>query len=295
MATYTGSYNLTEKGKKFIRAVCKGTGTSLLRGINKRGVLPYCDPPQQPNTEWISHAKFNGKPIENNEQLGEALIYWYNYYGDQYKLDANVLAAQAFQESAYRIWIYSEVSSASGIGQFLPAAIYDIILINNYSYIRPKMTQSEIDAILLNTYGKNPDGSAGVYQTTYALSSEMGKQNKPIMHQNIIDNPEIMIKAQFRYMKFIASYGKSALTSQVLFGYSRGIGNIGKTYSDSIALASNSKNYQDEGIEYVFKIFRYLSLPQAINGVNGMYFGYDGLGMEKFPNPDFDHFIADGT
>ena len=292
MATKTGAYVLTKKGEAFIRAACNFTedkyGNTLLRGKNKNGALPYCDPITPATKIWESHAKYNGNAITTNQQLGEALISWYNKYGNEYKMDANVMAAQAFQESGYYLWNYPQTSTASGISQFITDAVFDVITSKNYSnYVAP-MTDAEINAILKDTTGERK-----TYGNTYDVSSATGKKNRPIMHQNICDNPEIMIKAQFRYMKIIASYGKTSLTSQVLFGYSRGFGHIQDTYSDSIAHATNSEGYQNEGIDYVFKIFRYLGYPQTINGVRGMYFGYDDLGVDQYPNPNFDDLTAD--
>jgi hypothetical protein len=288
MATKTGKFVLTQKGEAFIRAACSGGGNSLLQGKNK-GVLPYCDPVTSPSKIWVSNARHNNVLITTNQQLGEALIDWYNKYGNMYQMDANVMAAQAFQESGYFVWNYPTTSTASGIGQFTTDAVYDVIITNNYSYITPHMTTAEIQAIISGTFG-----IGGSYDTTYNVASVTGKKNRPIMHQNIIDNPEIMIKAQFRYMKIIAAVGKTSLTSQVLFGYSRGLGLIKSTYSDSIERATKySPNYQIEGIDYVFKIFRYLGYPQTIGGIKGMYFGYDDLGVNVYPNPNFDALSAD--
>jgi len=292
MATKTGKYTLTQEGEKFIRAACNFTkdkwGNTLLEGKSRFGVLPYCNPITSPNKIWKCNAKYNGNLITTNQQVGEALINWYNKYGNMYKMDANVMAAQAFQESGYYLWNYPTTSTASGVCQFCTDAVYSIIIANSNSRIEP-MTQSEIEAILKDTTGDRKS-----YDNTYDVSSATGKKNRPIMHQNICDNPEIMVKAQFRYMKFIANFTKTSLVSQVLFGYSRGLSLIGKTYSDSIDLAANYKaNYEEEGVDYVFKIYRYLGYPQTINGTKGMYFGYNDLGVDKYPNPNFNSFLAD--
>ena len=291
---------LTKEGENFIRTVCKEAPDSLLQGKNKLGVLPYCDPKTSPEKTWTSHAKDSaGNPIKTNTDLGESLIVWFNKYGGIYLMDANVMAAQAYAESEYYIWAYTTTSDASGISQFETGAIYDIIITNKYSQYCPpntNMTPNEINAIIAGVNGRNtpPYTLENIDNKTnyaiYDLSTPLGRQNRSILHQNIIDNPEIMIKAQFRYMKFIATY-HSPLTSNVLFGYSRGPAFVGTIYSDSINKLRNINGDVKSGVEYVFKIFAILGDKNNLTGGNpkgnpktGIYFGYDDLGMNAPPS-----------
>lgn len=277
---------LTEEGKKFIRNACSAPGNTMLRGkskikitdpekryYNPDGVLPFCSPETSPTKTWISYAKYNGKVLTTNSEVAEAIINWYNKYGKIYEMDANVMAAQAYQESKYVFWAYPLTSTASGISQFLAISVLDVIIQNNYSSIKPLFTQAEIEAIT-----KDVSGNKLVY-STYDVGTKLGKENRPIMHQNIIDNPEIMIKAQFRYMKYIASRC-NGLTSSTLFGYSRGPAYAKSSYTASInhCMANEKPKYEEEGIDYVYKIFNYLG-NKSFPGLNGHYFGYDFLNM----------------
>jgi hypothetical protein len=264
---------LTVDGKNFIKKAC-GTGTSKIIGKNKY-VLPYCSPETSPSKTWEAKAMHKGILIMNNEQLAEALIDWYDTYGMEYQMDANVLAAQAFQESGYVIWNYAKTSTASGISQFISGTVFDVILNSS------KFTPAEKAALTKGLSGNL------LSLATFKVSELIGRQNRPILHQNIIDNPEIMIKAQYVYMKQIAN--KNSLTSNALFGYNRGPGYIRPAYSDSIAAAaSKGDGYENEGIDYVYQIFNILGNREN-SRLYGYYFGYDFLGM----NNTFNNFEAD--
>jgi hypothetical protein len=284
---------LTEKGKEFIRSKCSGSGNSLLYGksaykekdtkskyYNPDGVLPFCDPPTSPTKMWLASPKYGSKTITTNSEFGEALIQWYDKYAKLYFLDANVLAAQAFQESGYKAWNYPLSSTASGLCQFLNDSVFDwVIDKSKYTSVTPKFTDDEIAKITKNIVGNKTN-----FKETYSVGSLQGKQNRPILFQNIIDNPEIMIKAQCRYMRYIANRCDS-LTSSVLFGYSRGPGNATKSYAESIAKAkvyTTKGDYHEEGVDYVYKIFKLL--------YNN--FGYGFLEMAETPDPKFDKFIV---
>lgn len=267
---------LTEKGMAFIRQKCAGTSNTLLRGKNKY-VLPYALPVVSSDYIWISNAKNNGKLLETNQQLGEALIAWYNKYAKTYEIDANVMAAQAYAESGYKIWNYAKTSTASGISQFIVQAVFDIIIQNRGSQV--KFTQSEINAITKNIQGDIDD-----YDNTFKVSTTLGKQNRSILHQNIIDNPEIMIKAQCRFMRKIADDKNVKLGSIILFGYNRGPGYIKSNYTDTInnTIKRTYSGYENEGIDYVWKIYT--------NLFNN--FGYTHLNMNQKPE-EFNAFNAD--
>jgi len=284
---------LTQAGKAFISKVCSNTDRSLLDGksnykindissnlYNPNGVLPFCNPPTPPTKIWYSDAKYNGKNIQNNRELGIALIDWFDKYGKIFEMNANIIAAQAWAESAYKIWNYPLTSTASGISQFAMPALFDVIISNKYA-TKPEyqFTVDEIAAISKNTTGNTKDD--------YDISKPQGKKNRPILHQNIIDNPEIMIKAQYAYMKYISTRTKG-MASSALFGYNRGHAYAKPSYTQSInsAIISEAEGYEKEGIDYVWKIFQLLG-NQNYNS-NG-WFGHHWLNL----NEPFDKYAAE--
>lgn len=269
------NYSLLDAGKAFIRAKCSGNGDSLLRGKNSYK-LPYSN--ATVSTEWVSNPSINGG-ISTNQQLGEKLIEWYNKYGNQYKIDANFLVAQTFHESAgFKVWTYSQTGSL-GLTESIPSTIYGIIIGKNTNIDKISnviMTQSEINAIVAGI----PTDIA--FNSNTYKSTEILKPYRAILHQNVINNPEIMIKAQFRYMKYLA-YLTGGLASSTLFAYNRGDSFAKKSYTDAInaAMAYDKPNWEDEGIKYVHTIFNRLYTS----------FGYTWLNMNQKPS-EFNSFAA---
>lgn len=269
----SGYVALREEGVKFIKKVCEGNGNSLLQGKNDSGALPYCNPPTPSNKIWICKPTDSaGKILTTNTQLGEMLVYWFNKYSKQYGLNANIVAAQAYAESGYKLWNYPLTSTASGICQFVMETIYDIIVSNRDG----SFTEAEINAITKNWTTDNKD------ITTFKVN-HTGKNNRPFLHQNVCNNPQIIIKAQCSYLKFIADKYTDGIASSTLFGYSRGQGVAFPSYTKSIEAARNSKfgaGYEKEGIIYVERIFRLLGVkPNEKGGSPKGYFGYDELNM----------------
>ena len=283
-----GTVKLTKSGENFIRNKCNGSGNSKLRGNagdkngysnNPTAVLPYCSPLTTTSKLWISNPDINGG-ITTNAQLGEALIKWYNKYAEIYQMDANVLAAQAYQESAYIIWNYAVNSTASGISQFVASAVYSVISSNKYGGFSTVERQVISKNMIGYTY------SSGIPpKDPFLVDYELGRKNRAILHQNIIDNPEIMIKAQFEYMNFIATRCDN-LASCTLFGYSRGpylLEAPSSSYSSWInAAKSKGNSYENEGINYVYRIFSNLY----------QNFDYKQLDMTKEAAQKFDKFNA---
>jgi len=277
---------LSELGENFIKSKCNGSDTKKLQGYatDKRGysknptaVLPYCLPLTLTTKLWKSNPNINGN-VKTDGELGEALIRWYNKYAEIYEMDANILAAQAYQESAFIIWNYAVNSSASGISQFIAAAIFDVIVRNAYG----GMTNDERIAITKNVNGYVFTSGKNTPKTPFIVDNPLGRENRPILHQNIIDNPEIMIKAQFEYMKWI-SKRCDGLASSTLFGYSRGPGYVNSSsYPENISasIKGEHKGYEEEGINYVYRIFLNLYTN----------FGYTKLNMTKENELMFDKF-----
>lgn len=243
-------YQLTQSGCDFIRDYCKKNYNTLISGKNKYG-LPYSRYAYDVDKKWISKAKYDGKSIDNGDMLGNALIDWYNKYGELFKIDPNILAAQAYAESGYKLWNYAKTSTASGISQFIKSTVKEIIINNKFNITDILFTEDEIVAIT-----KDVD-----------LINYENISNRHQLHQNITDNPEIMIKAQFIYMNYIGNKC-DYLASSSLFGYNRGHAFVKKNYKDSIISAAKYKLYYEiEGIGYVDKIFKFLI----------KYFGYNDL------------------
>lgn len=279
---------LTKAGENFIRSKCSGGGNSKLRGSasdkkgykgNPTAVLPYCSPLTTTSKVWISNPAINGG-ITTDAQLGEELIRLYNKYAAIYELDANILVAQAYQESAFIIWNYAVNSTASGISQFVASAVYDVIIRNAYG----GFTNAERQAITTNLIGYTFSPTEPP-KDPFLVDFELGRKNRARLHQNMIDNLEIMIKAQFVYMDFI-SKRCDKLASCTLFGYSRGpylLKEPSSSYSLWVNAAKNRGNsYEDEGIHYVYRIFSSLYKN----------FGYKHLDMTKEAAARFDKFNA---
>lgn len=272
---------LTDIGKKFITHVCDVDGRTLLEG--KNGILPFCQPPST-DVVWSSNAKYDGVIIADNRKLGIALIKWFDYYGDIFQMDANVIAAQSYVESSYNIWWYLDKSTASGIAQINSIDIYAIVVNNRYAEKELyRFSDIEISAITKNWIGNKYDPN------TYNMEFDAGRTNRAILHQNMIDNPEIMIKAQYCYMKYISNKCKG-VASSTLFGYCIGNDVVFPSYSKSISSAKNKygNDYELTGINYVYDVFRILGDKE--NDSKHGYFGYDDKVQWKKP---FDKFQAE--
>lgn len=273
---------ITEEGKAFINAVCtdsKTGGAKLLSGKNKYP-MPYTGPPLVDQT-WTANFTYNGTLVTTGEMLAEALIAWFNKYGEDYEMDANVIAAQAYVESRYVMWTYSGGdSAASGVNQFEMLTFFGIVVENAGS--TEKMTPIEIATLTAGLDENRSRDSYNIRSSTFINA----RHNRPILHQNIINNPELIIKAQCRYMKDIANKSDS-LTSTTLFCYNRGL-YMSNTYTKSIQRCNNAHksdpDYQKSGLDYALKVFGVLGdqnnfletkgLPQGYK-LKGKCFGYN--------------------
>ena len=168
-------YELTNDGKKFIRNVCSSAAAdSLLSGTN--GPLPYSKP--ETNKTWTA----NIAGVATNFDLGEKLIELFETYGKKYNLDANILAAQAYAESGYKVWNYASNSDASGIGQFVMQTIYGVIVSKSqYSGVEG-FTNAEIEKI---TNGLDQPDVVTSYNPKETVNT-VAKENRPILHQNVL-------------------------------------------------------------------------------------------------------------
>ena len=271
-----GEYTkLTKDGENFIRSKCSSAGNSLLSGKNSY-VLPGCIPPVPTSKIWTSNSQIN-EGITTNQELCDAIIKTLNTFGQDYQIDTNFLGAQIFGESGYKAWNYSP-SGAMGITQFIPSTIYEYGIKQSSKYDNATgiiITPEETNALIIGI----PE-NVNRLQQTYTNKNTLSPYRQ-ILFQNVVDNPMLMIKLQFRYMKYIAVKFNS-LASHALFGYNRGEGTLDKTYPLSIEKAKRLKpDYEVEGVKYVYGIFKLLHNS----------FGRKDLAM-NIPTSQFDAFKA---
>lgn len=269
---------LTETGIEFIRNIAnKAPKKSLLEGNN--GALPYSDKKNNQNIIWKANINNGNKLISTNIELGEYLIVLFNKYAKEFGMDANIIAAQAYQESRYKAWTYNNnISTASGIPQIVMRTMYDVIYRFNW------LTSEEKEKIIVGL--EEPESRSSwrrVEKEKFLSQEDYNKQerNRTILHQNIIDNLDVLIKIQCSLMNYIANRNNN-LASSTLFAYNRGSELDSTNYIQLINSTSNNKGnaYCDEGIKYVEHIFGYLGDKnnKYVNNLDsvtkGFWFGY---------------------
>jgi flagellum-specific peptidoglycan hydrolase FlgJ len=287
--------HLTSKGIEFITYVCIGKNkknsgndsndNNLLKGNN--GILQYSN---KVNKTWEANIiDDNGNSIKKNGDLPLVLVSNFQRWATTYNIDPNILAAQCYILTKYKMWYYE--SDNSGINLFTMPNVYKFI-ISNSSSIAPKMTEEEISIITAGLTNPDVESSYDVVNGGAVMTS-----NRPILHQNMIDNPAIMIKAQARYLKYLADNQSNKLASTSLFSYSAGEQYAETTYTRSIEKANNLlvNKLVTKATDIVLKTFGVLgdkdnaTLPKITNyKPKGYYFGYD-LKLKE----EFDSFSAD--
>lgn len=286
---------LTNTGKEFIRTICKGNDNSLITGKYNYN-LPFSRISNSGITFTANVIDHIGNTIIKNKELGEALIYWYDKYAELLDFDANLLAAQGYIESGFRLWHYSKNDSGSGLADLVSKRIYRHIIRTEYpetteSLRSPKFTEDEINKIIVGL--TNPtEYLSYVYvgsETTPEIS-EVAINNRQQLHQNIINNPEISIKAQAIIMSEIG-YRNNFIISNMLFAYNRNYLISDKNYP--LLVEKTTKKFGDDfvkiGLDYVEEILRCLSdkdnnkLNKKITKPKGIWFGYDiDFSVDKF-------------
>lgn len=268
---------LTNKGKEFIRTVCSGGGNSLLRGSNSYPLNFSNDPA---NKLYIASPRDRfGSIITTNEKLGIELIKWFTDYSELYELDANIIAAQAYIESNYRLWGFPNTaskSSAQGISQFLSSTLYDVVIANKGASggISTIFTDDEINRLTAGM--TNPRDESSYIYTSNSGGFETATNNRVILFQNCLNNPDLLIKAQCKYVKGI-SVAAADNAATTLFCYNQGPAYRRSTFTATLKKAESSLSnarYKD-GLNYVNRIFRVLGDPNA-SGFKpaGVSFGY---------------------
>ncbi len=252
---------ITNKGKVFIRNRCKSAGDRFSGNIN----YPLGRSNDPANTIYTAKV-FNGTSnrITTEDVLTDYIINWVEFYSREYQLDANIIAAQIYAESGFDLWRFSfggkHGSSAMGITQFIDTAVYDIIIKNknDFSVESQKITNGLAGNLNSLTtiipYYSNKDRTI----ESNAQTDIIALQNRKLLFQNIIDNPEIMIKAQCYMMNAIGRRNNN-LAASSLFAYNRGAYLTSKSYNEIINNAVKNKITTGEGIAYVNKIFKILA------------------------------------
>lgn len=287
---------LTETGKVFIRKICEGDNNSLISGKYTYN-LPFSD---IENTSIIFTAEAKDqldKEIITNSQLGEALIFWFNKYSDESGIDANLLAAQAFAESGYRLWHYDRRETGSGIINIYAMRAYTHMIKSQFpttieEMTTPSLTDEEINKISFGLEMPNAESSY-IYLGLNANDSDIKRsiKNRKQLHQNIINNPEISIKVLASLMAEITTRNGNR-TPDTLFAFNRDIYLVADRYA--IMLDTAGRKYGDQAVaestEYVNRIFGILGDKNNDLQPNikykkpiGYYFGYDiNFNVNKF-------------
>jgi len=211
---------LTEKGKEFIRFVANGTTNGLLVGRNTYN-LPFSFD-NGTGSFVASPLSDNGQPITNDGELAESLISWFDEYALIYSIDANQMAAQLYAETKFKLWDYNS-NGGLGIGRITPNVLYGVL--NNQSleigsgdepYLVP-MSSTERDTIYNGLTGATPIELTDI-SISEGMESEIERavNNRILLHQNIINNPKIMIKAHFALMASIGIRNNNVTASAYL-------------------------------------------------------------------------------
>ncbi len=226
------------------------SSTSMVKG-HFYYKLPYSNV----NSTTIDYYS-NNPNLQTNGQWKKILIDSINNYAKIYDIDANIIAAQIAAEGIFSLWAYSETGSL-GVSQFQPKTLHDIV-INNWGdlgEIKEKFTKEEQDKIHYNiSYGNTSTNDLEIFNN---------RENRMQVFQNLMDNPDLAIKAQCRYMKWIANHSNNLL-STTTFAYNRGIAFADKNYLIAYNEAKTGKHnvsagWETEGVKYVYTIFNILS------------------------------------
>jgi len=256
---------LTKNAEAFINQVVSLTGSS-----NFSGSLPYAlgRSNEVPNTVYTGNPMYRGAPITSAQDYGAALIFWFNQYCEEYTLDANIMAAQVYVESGYRLWEYSNSgdsvkSSAMGITQLYDNEIWDLFFTTpNEEVALPKdqtLYDDQTDIIGLNLSGDITDirNIVPYLDNSTPETNAIALANRKQLFQNIMNNTEIVIQGLCRFMSEIGDRNNN-LAASSLFAYATDGYLASKTYNEVINNAAKANLQVKPGIDYVEKIFKVL-------------------------------------
>lgn len=336
------SKTLTQASKNFINNWCNKTSTfsgkrnekfpysneisskTWTANINYYTVLPNADP----NHPYKVSDTTSIVGINDYKKIGELLIDWIESYSVLNNLDPNVIAAQMFVETKFKMWDYDPKEPKFGVFTLPMSSVYDLIIknlnenpdvsingkvIENNSTVVPKTANLTYEEIKRITKGlRNPN-----YKESYIYNNKKSDSdavyNMLILHQNCIDNPEVMIKAHCRYMRLLAN-NCSNLTSSTLFAYKLGDKFARPSYTQSIDGAKKNKLDYNKACDYVLSIWSILGDENAIlntetnkykkslnneklkkqfSGIQYYQLLFNnGQDLAKYPNTNFNEFEA---
>jgi hypothetical protein len=317
---------LNETGKNFIRTICAGNGDSLISGKNRYNLSfsPVQDTPTTFTANAVDHL---GQPITSNQQLGEALIFWYNKFAEISRVDASILAAQGYAESRYRLWHYGRASSSQGLSDLTSRQIYRYIINNTIdsvtnnlenldlppnrdpaqgqifgadtsftSPIEPIATEEESNRMSSGLTDPDLESSyvyrgLGVSKQTLAVALD----NRLPLFQNAMDNPDLMIKAQAVIMKRLLRRNNNNVAA-ALFCYNLDTSLIAQSYPLLVDNARSrfGKAAVQETERYVEYVFRILGdknndkVQARVDKPRGIFFAYN----IDFQIDDFNAFLG---
>lgn len=292
---------ITKTGENFIRTICSGTSNSLISGRYSYN-LPFGATEFVPTTFTSNAYDHLGNKIISNAQLGEALIFWFNKYAQLNDIDANILAAQAYEISKFNLWHYGKADSTSGINGFMSIRVYRHIVMSTEpatleGMISPdaQFSDSEVNKIisgLTDPYIRESYIYRGVEATNDTITVALG--NRVQLFQNIIDNPEIMIKAQANLFNEITRRN-GGIVANTLFAYCKDYQLSGTSYNDILFNAgrANGNIFVKDGVDCVERIFGYLGdennqyIPK-LKKPKGLWFGYN----IDFTQDNFNSFLG---
>lgn len=270
---------ITQQGRNHIISFCENLGSSMFSGTYRKPMpfttyeLPGDSQPNLLNKTWTAQPRINGRVITDNRLMANLLIEWMNKYSEQFNLDANFLGALVETESTYKLWNYvpnrnmtnstSNDSSASGLSQFILNTFWDVVINpegvrrygNNFSVEEKLKITDGLEGDIFDANGVLVGGNSFNVGPRNNHIARKNRRNK--LHQNIIDNPEISIKAMCVYMSYLGNLN-DGVASSTIFTYNRGPGMAStKGYWDAVRKAINFRTgYEVEGIKYVEKIFK---------------------------------------
>jgi hypothetical protein len=248
--------------------ITTASNTLSIRNTNKSTNTITAD-----GKKWMKRVISNNKKItdlEKQSDYSDLLIGFIEKYGQQFNVDANVLASQMYKESTYKNSVYSKTANggiiAMGITQFTLDTINTVIMRN------PLFTQAEKDKI---SKGITLEPSNKQTDNGYIMKGDIPRNQKVALQQNVKDCTEIMVKAQAYYMdkitKSMENSNNVSLASISLYGYNRGpayVDNSGMNTYEKVVLKYVQKNLEykfpesrkpvTEGTDYVYNIIKNL-------------------------------------
>lgn len=215
---------ITEIGKSFIK-----------RSVNSINIISGLHTNKYSSLDYITFTS------TYNINSYSDLIDLFEKYAKEYDLDANIVAANTFEESNFKFWEYSS-TGALGISQITRVKWKDVFRSNSI------LTPEEKELILPSSI-------------FYSEDSISNTDNLVTLHTNICNHPDISIKYQCHILANIAKKSDN-LASVALLCYNQGEKFISSDYDVSLLKLQNDPKYSgnyNEGFNHVVKVFNRLT------------------------------------